>query len=277
MKRAAGCTAAVILAGSVWAGAALAQAQQIPPAQQAAPPVEQQADVRRTPRELEEMRADLLMVRKRYSEALAAYEAILKKEPKNAPLLNKVGMAYHHLMKLGDAKKYYDRSIKADKTFAPAHNNLGTVHYNRKKYSSAIKAYKNALQLRDDIASVHSNLGIAYFAQKKYDEAFLCFHRALAIDPGVFEQRGGAAGELLQDRTVEDRRLFFFFLAKAFASQNNAERTAFYLRKALDEGYSLAAVPKDPAFVSVVGDVQVQDVLRAAGIVPPVTPPPKSE
>jgi len=277
MKRVA-LLAAGLLVVSVWAGMVSvgpAHAQQVSPPQEYIPPP-QKAEEQRTPREMEELRADLMMARKRYSEAMAAYQEILKKEPKNAVLLNKIGIAYHQQMKLGEAKRFYDRAIRQDKLYAPAHNNLGTVHYNRKKYGSAIKAYKKAIEIRNDNATVHSNLGYAYFAQKKYEEAFLCFHRALVLDPGVFEQRGGGAGSLLQDRSVEDRRLFFFFLAKAFASQNNAERTAFYLKKALDEGYNLAVVAKDPAFVSVVNDPQVQDVLRAAGVAPPIIPPPGS-
>jgi tetratricopeptide (TPR) repeat protein len=273
MKRVA-LLVSVLLVLSGWAGfvsAGTARAQQVSPPQEYTPP-QQPLEKQRTPRETEELRADLLMARKRYSEALAAYLELLKKDPKNAVLLNKIGIAYHQQMMLGDAKRYYDKAIKQDKTYAPAYNNVGTVHYNRKKYGSAIKAYKKAIEIRDDSATVHSNLGYAYFAQKKYEEAFLCFHRALELDPQVFERRGGM-GSLLQDRTVEDRRLFFFFLAKAFATQKNAERCAFYLKKALDEGFNLSAVPKDPAFVSVVNDPQVVEVLRAAGVVPPAPPP----
>jgi tetratricopeptide (TPR) repeat protein len=274
---------AVMLVAAAWfglAGVEPVRAQQVSPPQDYTPPPPQ-PEKTLTPLEEEEMRADLLMARKRFSEAVEAYQAIQKKMPKNDPrmavVLNKIGIAYHQLLKLNEAKRYYDKAIKADKTYAPAYNNVGTVNYNRKRYGAAIKAYKKALELREDNATVHSNLGYAYFAQKKYEEAFLCFHRAVSLDPGVFEQRGSGAGSLLQDRTVEDRRLFFFFLAKAFASQSNAERTAFYLKKALDEGYNLAAVTKDPAFVSVVNDPQVQTVLRAAGIVPPApkVPPPQ--
>jgi len=282
MKRVAVMVAVVLVAGAWFslAGVEPVRAQQVSPPQDytPAPP---QLEKALTPLQEEEMRADLLMARKRFSEAAETYQAVQKKMPKNDPrmavVLNKIGIAYHQLLKLGEAKRYYDKAIKADKTYAPAYNNVGTVNYNRKRYGAAIKSYKKALDLREDNATVHSNLGYAYFAQKKYEEAFLCFHRAVSLDPGVFEQRGGGAGSLLQDRTVEDRRLFFFFLAKAFASQSNAERTAFYLKKALDEGYNLAAVPKDPAFVSVVNDPQVQNVLRAAGILPPPTtiPPPQ--
>ena len=277
MKHVAVMVAAVLVAG-MWlgfAGVEPARAQQVSPPQEYTPPPAL-PEKPLTPLEQEERSADLLMARKRYSEAAEAYKLLqkkmTKKDPRMVVVLNKIGIAYHQLLKLDEAKRYYDRAVKQDKTYAPAYNNVGTVNYNRKRYGSAIKAYKKALELDYDNATVHSNLGYAYFAQKKYEEAFLSFHRAVSIDPGVFEQRGGGAGSLLQDRSVEDRRLFFFFLAKAFASQSNAERTAFYLKKALDEGYSLAAVPKDPSFVSVVSDPQVQTVLRAAGILPPATP-----
>ena len=50
-----------------------------------------------TPRQIAEMRADILMARKEYSAAAAAYEDILQNEPKNADLLNKTGIAYQQL------------------------------------------------------------------------------------------------------------------------------------------------------------------------------------
>jgi len=224
-----------------------------------------------SPQELER-RADLFMARKRYPEAIEIYLRLVKKDQKNAALLNRIGMAYQHEGNLSQAKRYYERAIRADKTFFHAINNLGTVHYYRRNYRQAIRAYQRALALRSDVAVLHSNLGYAYFAQKKYDEALAAFQRAIEIDPGLFERRG-TTGSMFQQSLMGDRALFFFFLAKSYAAMGNAERCAFYLRKARDEGYKkLAEVNKDPTFAAVLNDPLVQEALRpvpGAGANPP--------
>jgi tetratricopeptide (TPR) repeat protein len=210
----------------------------------------------------EEARGDLLMAHKQFSEAAAAYQEALRKDPRNAVLLNKIGIAYHQMLRFGEAKKYYERALKADKNYAYALNNLGTIEYNHKKYRKAVRYYQRALKIQSDVPSVLSNLGYAYFAEKKYEDALSSFQRALEFDPQVFENKS-LYGSVVQDRSVADRALFYFFLAKSFASRSDAEQCAHYLRKARDEGYKdLAAVAADPAFASVLQDPRVQEVLQ---------------
>ena len=50
-----------------------------------------------SPRDAAEMRADILMARKEYSDAAGLYMQILVNEPKNAALMNKVGVAFQQL------------------------------------------------------------------------------------------------------------------------------------------------------------------------------------
>lgn len=231
----------------------------------------------RTPRELEELRGDIFMARKQYTDAVNVYQGLVRQEPRNARLLNKLGIAYHQQNVLNLAKRYYERATKADKAFPFAHNNLGMVDYNRGKYKNSLKHFKKALELDPTLASVESNLGHSYFRMKKYEEAFTAFGRALAIDPEVFERRPSSSGSLLQDRSVEDRSFYFFFLAKTFAAAGNAERCAYYLEKARDEGYKLLAdVPKDPAFASVISDKRVLDALASQSATS-ATPRPRPE
>lgn len=242
-----------------------ARAEQMPPE---TPPL--------TERQKMELRGDLHMARKQYPEAVGVYQTILQDEPKNAALLNKIGIAYHQMTKLDQAKKFYERAFKADKSYASAVNNLGTVEYNRKRYRTAVNHYRRALELTPSQATTHSNLGYAYFAQKKYEEAMASFQRAITLDPGIFEHRS-SLGSVLQDRSVADRAFFYYFLAKSFAQQNNAERCAHYLRKARDEGYKgFAAAATDPAFASVIQDPLVQEALQSSTSVA-TAPAPKPE
>jgi tetratricopeptide (TPR) repeat protein len=241
-------------------GAPLQAAPQEPAQEPAAQPP-------KTPRQIAELRADILMARKLYSDAIAAYEEILKTEPKNAELLNKIGVGYSNLTKLDKAKKYYERAIKADNKNATALNNLGTVHFYQKKFRRAIKVYQRAIALNPNSATFHGNVGHAWFADKKYPEAIAEWSRAIELDPQVFEHRGGTGGTILQTSSVEQRSVFYFYMAKTYASLGNAERCANFLKRAIDEGYkNIAAIEKDPAFASVINDPLVKEALQ--------TPPP---
>src|SRR5580693_5076216 len=123
-----------------------------------------------SPREAAEMRADILMARKEYFQAAGVYLQILLNEPKNAELLNKVGVAFQQLGDLDRSEKFYKRAMHADKKFASAANNCGTVEYEKKHYSKAISLYNKALEQHSDLATVYSNLGYAYFEDKQFPQ-----------------------------------------------------------------------------------------------------------
>jgi tetratricopeptide (TPR) repeat protein len=180
-----------------------------------------------------EERADIFMARKMYREAIEAYQ---QQKPLSPVVLNKLGIAYHHLTDLRTAQKFYERSIKANPKYAEALNNLGTIFYAQKNYRKAIRYYKKALELTPRSASIHSNLGTAHFARKKYTDAFAEYEIALSLDPEVFEHRG-TAGVLLQERSVEERAKFHFYLSKTYAKAGDTERALVYMRKAIEEGF----------------------------------------
>ncbi len=179
-----------------------------------------------------ELRADVYMARKMYREAIETYE----QAPQNAVILNKIGIAYHQMLDFRTAEKYYKRAIKKDPHYAEAINNLGTIDYTKKSYRRAVKLYKKALRYRPNAASIYSNLGTAYFARKDYKRCAIAYQKALSLDPDVFE-RHSSNGILLQERTVEERAKFHFFLAKTYAKANMNDLALRYIRKALEEGF----------------------------------------
>jgi tetratricopeptide (TPR) repeat protein len=194
-----------------------------------------------------EMRGDIAMARKEYRRAIEYYQAV---EPRTAVILNKIGIAHHQMMDLNGARKHYQQAAKMDKQYAEAVNNLGTIDYARKKYRGAVKHYNRALKLAPNSASIHSNLGTAWFARKKYDRAFAAYQTALELDPEVFEHRG-SSGVLLQERSVEEKAKFHFYLAKTYASVGVFDRALQYIRIALEEGFKERnRLVDDPAFAA---------------------------
>ncbi len=205
-----------------------------------------------------ERRGDIMMARKMYREAIELY----RQEPQTNPVIwNKVGIAYHQMMQLDTAKKHYERAIKLNPKYSEAINNLGTVHYARKSYRRATSYYQKALKLAPMSASIYSNLGTAYFARKKYKDAFAAYQKALELDPEVFEHRS-TYGVLLQERSVEERAKFHYYLAKVYAKAGVTDRALQYLRKALEEGYKdRQKIPEEPEFAALKENPEFQQLL----------------
>ena len=194
-----------------------------------------------------EVRGDIFVARKMYREAIEVYQT----GPKDSAVLaNKLGIAYHQLLDLSDAKKNYERAIKLNSSYPEAVNNLGTVFYAQKSYRRAIAQYRKALRLTPDSASILSNLGTAYFARKNYTEAFAMYQKALEIDPQVFERRS-TQGVLLQERSVEERAKFHYYMAKTYAKAGMVDLALLYIRKALEEGFKeREKFTKEPEFTT---------------------------
>jgi tetratricopeptide (TPR) repeat protein len=195
-----------------------------------------------------EMRADIMMARKMFREAIEMY----KQAPQDSPvILNKIGIAYHQLAELQTAKRYYEKSTKLKPDYAEAINNIGTVYYAQKSYRKAIAAYKKSLEYSPESASVLMNLGTAYFSRKSYDLALATYQDALKLDPEVFEHRG-THGTTLEERSVEERAKFHYYLARTYAKAGSVERALMYLRKALEEGFKdRSKILGEPEFASI--------------------------
>ena len=194
-----------------------------------------------------ETRGDIFMARKMYREAI---EAFSEGSPKDPVLRNKIGIAHHQMMQLDVARKYYEQAVKLNPKYSEAVNNLGTVYYANKSYRRAVSQYKKAIRIAPDSASIHSNLGTAYFARNQIALATEEFRIALKLDPNVFEHHS-SYGVMLQERSVQDRAKYHYWMAALYAQDGRSDLALQYLRKALEEGYKeRKKLPEDPAFAS---------------------------
>lgn len=224
-------------------------------------PAQDEAPSQLTGRQKDEMRAQLLMARKEYVEAVKAYEEILNHDPKNAPMLNQLGIAYQELGNTGEAERSYKKAVHADNAYVSAINNLGALEYSKNHYGKAIKYYRKAISLRDgDKAVIYSNLGYAYFGKREFPLALTAFSRALALDPDIFARKSGA-GAIIQQRSSPDPGMLYFLVAKSYAKAGDAEQAAHYLKVARDDGYrEFTSAKTDPDFARVIKDRRMQEV-----------------
>lgn len=208
-----------------------------------------------------ESRGDIAMARKMYREAI---EAFREGSPKDPVLLNKIGIAYHQMSLLPNARKSYEQALRIKPDYMEAQNNLGTIFYAAKSYRRAISAYRKAIRMVPESArsaSIYSNLGTAFFARKKYDEASEAYQIALKLDPNVFESHSNY-GVMLQERNVEERARFHYQMAKLYAKSNRVELAMQYLRKALEEGFKdKKKLEEDPEFAAMRDMPEFQELL----------------
>jgi tetratricopeptide (TPR) repeat protein len=195
-----------------------------------------------------EQQADQLRSEKLYLDALDYYHAALGKKPKDARLLNKIGITELMMQRYREARKSFERSIQYNHEFADAYNNLGVVFYEAKKYGPAVKQYQRAIAKDSNSASFYSNLGAAYFSKKDFDGAVVAYQHALELDPEVFE-RTSRAGVQAQLPSPEDRARYDYTVAKLYAKMGFSDQSLEYLRKAMEAGYKdLKNVYKDAEF-----------------------------
>ena len=185
---------------------------------------------------LEEMpagkKADILMARGEYAAAITAYQ---QSDLKSAIVWNNIGMAYHHLFALEEARKAYQQALTLNSHFAPAANNLAAVYYGQHEYRVAEHWYRKALKHTSESAVIYCNLGTAYFAEDKMKKGIKMYQKAFSIDPEVFSPNRAAMVEGGGSR--EQRVAINYYIAQTFASAGKQEQALLYLRKAMDEGF----------------------------------------
>jgi len=232
------------------------------------------SNVPSTPRERDELQARIYMARKEYADAADLYAKLWHEFPKDASYPNFMGIALLQQGKLNDARKSFEQATKVNKRFPDAYNNLGATYYAEKNYKKAIAQYRHSLALDPTSASIYTNIGYAYFAEKQVPKAMEAFHKALELDPKVFDETS-RVGSIMSFRSVVDRGLFNFMLAKDYAQSGDAANCVVYLRRAADEGYKeIGKVRKDPSFAKVIADPDVKALLDEVAPEPPPPPAP---
>ena len=178
-----------------------------------------------------EERGDLALAHQQYIAAIEAY----REAPQNsAEVWNKLGVAWHHLFALEEARKDYQHALHLRPNYPQALNNLGTIYYAKKEYRKAEKYYRRALRL-DPEASIYSNLGVAYFAQDHVEKGVAAFRTAFAMDPHVFD--ANAPQLVTEALPARDRAQQDFCLARLFSQAHDYKDAIAFLRRALDEGF----------------------------------------
>ena len=179
-----------------------------------------------------EVEGDLLMIHRSYAAAIDAYQ---RDTNRSAVIWNKIGVAYHHLFALEQARKYYQLALTLNPDYADALNNLAAVYHGQHDYGQAERTYKRALKLAPQSAILYCNLGTAYFAQEKYKPGMEAYAKALALNPNIFDP---GQIQIVQETTTRRQLVAVnYYLAKTYATAGKLQESISYLRKALEAGF----------------------------------------
>lgn len=175
---------------------------------------------------------DIYLLHQQYMQAIDEY---YQAQTDSAELWNKIGVAYHHMFAMGQAKKSYIHALKLDPNYPQALNNLGAIYFAEKNYKKATKFYRRSLKKTPDAAVTYSNLGTAYFAMGKTALGIEAYRQALTLDPSVFNQdplKMVSGTSNAQEVAQQD-----YCLAELFAQAGMQDRALEYLRLAFGRGF----------------------------------------
>ncbi len=119
----------------------------------------------------------------RFSEAEAAYLALLAAHPDHVDALHLLGFLAHQLGQNERAVELIGRALALNPHNAPAHCNLGKVYHAQDKLDLAIASHRKALELSPGHLDAHVHLGHAFAARADPDAAAACYRKALALAP----------------------------------------------------------------------------------------------
>jgi tetratricopeptide (TPR) repeat protein len=176
---------------------------------------------------------DAFMARRRYQEALEAYQKDLNR---SGVVWNKMGIAYQLMFNQEAAKHCYQSSLRLDPKNGQVMNNLGTIYDAEKEYGDAERLYHKALKADPKSAIIYKNLGTNLMAQHRYKKGWEAYKTALALDPDIF--RNTKSPRVQNPASVADRGAMNFYMAKGCMRAGMSDCAIDYLRMALNEGFT---------------------------------------
>ena len=157
------------------------------------------------------------------------------------------------MQQLDTAKKCYELAVRLKPDYMEAENNLGTVYYARKNFRRAIGCYRRAVKMipRRPCGVHLQQPGHGLFRPKAIPACHRRLPDGVAAWTPTSSRHHGSFGVMLQERNVEERAKFHYYMAKLYAKSGRTELALQYLRKAIEEGFKdRKKLEEDPEFAA---------------------------
>jgi len=134
----------------------------------------------------------------KYEQTVVILDQALKVDPKNANILQILGLAYHALKNNEKAREHLFASLLIEPNNSETLNNIGLSYSNTYDYDKSIDYINKAICLKPENPSLYSNLGLQYRHLQQYEKAIECFNKSLSLreDATAYAMLGGCYGEM---------------------------------------------------------------------------------
>jgi len=127
-------------------------------------------------------KAEFLLARKQYDEALAAYQSLLKENSEDSGLFRGIVKAYEGAGQLKEAENYVKDYLSGHSGSSAAHYGLGYIYYLKGDDAGAQTRFEEAVRLRAGNALAWNNWGASLSRTKSYTYAVEKVKEAIRLD-----------------------------------------------------------------------------------------------
>jgi Flp pilus assembly protein TadD len=131
----------------------------------------------------------ILLPARRFSEASAYLNQILKTDTVDAELYYLFGNVLINSGDLNGAEKNLERAVNLKTNSDKYLYMLGYVKHRNDKYKEAEELYRKSIAIKSEFYDVHQNLGLLLMTDRKYPEALTEFKEAVRLKPSSLEAR----------------------------------------------------------------------------------------
>jgi tetratricopeptide (TPR) repeat protein len=119
----------------------------------------------------------------RLTEALAAFDSLLRLSPLHLAGNNEKAATLFELKRYDEALASVEKALKINPRYAEAYLNKGNILAGLKNYNDSVIAYEAAVSLNSKLPDVHIGLAYACRQLRRFDRALAAYDDALALWP----------------------------------------------------------------------------------------------
>ncbi len=136
--------------------------------------------------------------------AVAMYEAVVQKTPRQVAALNLLALAYFQSGQAERAVPPMRRALKLDPALPSGHYNLARIFQALNRYDEARQSYQRALTQQPNDAEIRNNLGTVLRALGRNEEAADQLRKAVGLQPGYAAAHFNLGNACLQMQKNEE-------------------------------------------------------------------------
>jgi tetratricopeptide (TPR) repeat protein len=141
--------------------------------------------------------------RGRYEKALAGYQRVAERQPRNVEVLMRVAELNELLDLRKEAVDSYQKAVALDPDYYESYEELGAFYYRRGEYLRAVQHFRNVIARAPRFAPAYANLGAVLTDLGRYDEAVQAQLTSLSIKETASGLNNLAAVKAYQKRDIE--------------------------------------------------------------------------